>query len=367
MLNYFGILQTKIPLETLKERDAKYRQSGIESYWILKNKDAYHLDDYKGFEDDLEIPYVDSFFSNEPGCENPNQSYFYLPEDVIAVGLDVEKRLLNCNDDKTVSLNEWINSILNGKYQSNLLKIREEYQYYANLRKIAKPILEEVDNSQERIFSLIHELKRQYAIFMNNPPENSRYIKENFNICYNLKKEMTKFFFGRVLSPKLGWKWIKSEYSFPTVHVLHLKTADQLYEIEQLYKESVVFIDRFEKQLSDLTSEIQSNIRAEKRSDVSEKTRNEVLKGIADSAPQITPPSESLPHQPVHARTKFFKEDKKPTEELVKFEANLDLPTNWLTSSDGHRYQIIPGLPVSMILNVAQEFEKKGYGRIIRK
>jgi len=177
----FEVQLTKIPLEILEKRDAKYRKLGFESYWILKNKAKYKLNDECGFEYDQEpLPYVDTYFSNEPGCENPNKFNFFLPKGVVAFDIDVDARLLKYGDDKEISLHQWVLSILTGKCQEKLKKNRKEYEYYCNLRDIAKPILEEVENSHMRIIELIRKLKKKYAIFKNNPFENSRYIQEDF-------------------------------------------------------------------------------------------------------------------------------------------------------------------------------------------
>jgi len=56
----------------------------------------------------------------------------------------------------------------------------------------------------------------------------------------------------------------------------------------------------------------------------------------------------------------------KPLQEFVQFEPKLDLSTNWLEDSEGIHYQVVPGLPGGMVLKAATEFEKKGFGRIIK-
>ena len=365
----FEIQLTRIPLETLKERDAKYRKLGFESYWILKNKASYQLNDSRGFRGDLgELPYVDYYFSNEPGKENPNEYQFFIPKDIIAIDIILERRLLRMDYGKNITLNEWVNSILNGEYQLKLLKICEEYEYLSNLRKIAKPILEEVESSQTRIIELIRELKRQYAIFKNNSFTDSPYIRENFHICYSIKKEMTKYFYGTVRSKKLGWKWLKSEYYSHIEHVLHLKTIDQLFSIEKLSKEAIPLIDKFETQLETLASNIQENKIIEKKTDFKEKIHQSgpSKNHFPIKSRRVFVPN-SITLNPNEAISNSSQDRIKPLQEFVQFEPKLDLSTNWLEDSDGIHYQVVPGLPGGMVLKAATEFEKKGFGRIIKK
>jgi hypothetical protein len=247
------------------------------------------------------------------------------------------------------------------------LKNREEYDSILSLREVAKPILEEVDESHQKIFSLIHELDRQYAIFKENSFDNSVCIKENFSICYEMKKEMTKYFFGTVLSKGLGWKWIRSRYSIHIDQVLQLQSVDQLFEIQRLSHEAIKKIDVFEKQLKNIKNNIQSTRKNELPKVTDQKRNTSPTQRITTPTFQIPPYSSEKNNRSVPKERKSTDISKNPSEEIVKFEVNLDLPTNWLVGPDGHQYQVIPGLPVGLMINVAKEFEKKGYGRIIQK
>jgi len=322
----FEVQLTKIPLTELKERDLKYKRYGIESYWILKNKSKYPLNDYQGFEELSHTHYIDGYYSSGTKYasleESLNKSKYFIPKDVISICINPDTHILVTEDDEEILLSEWINSILDGSYQLYLLKIREEYQYYYNLRQIARPILNEVHDLHCRIFPLIDDLNKQYAIFKNNSIENSHYIKENFRDCYNYKKEMTKFFFGKVLSEKLGWKWLRDDYD--SWKILHLKTSEQLYEIQKLSKDALKIIDKFEMLIKGLSYEIQSNSKT----------------------------TIKTPVTPLSRKT-------------VRFEANSNLTDNWLIASNGMKHQVIPGLSVDMDQQIALEFEKKGFGRIV--
>jgi len=359
----FEVQLTKIPLNTLKDRDIKYKKAGIESYWILKNKSNYHLSDYQGFEEEFDcIPYLNDYFSTEPGCENPNKFRYYIPKDVIALDINLEKRLAVIPDDEVISLRELINIILDGKFQLKLLKTYEQYQFDCDLRVTAKPILEDVYKSHMKIIFSIKELKRQYAIFKNNKLKNYDIIKENFNICYNSKSVTTKLFFGSVLSPKLGWKWLKSQYSTHIQHVLYLQTYEQIFEIQKLLKEVTLIIDQFEKLIQGLAIEINSNLITEKQKEPKEKVhKSEFPLNSKQDIHQKQNISNSL-------TSKHNQESNIAAlpREIVRFEANLDLSDNWLVDSNGMRYQVILGLPVQMTKQVAEEFEKKGFGRIVQ-
>ncbi|MBN1195665.1 MAG: hypothetical protein JXA08_10050 [Methanomicrobiaceae archaeon] len=387
----FEIQLSKIPLGILKERDQKYKQYGLESYWILKNKSKYQLHDNQYFEADLsDIPYIDEYTLTKTKYEVYNKSHFFIPKDVLTIDIDIESRFLNTGIDKKISLSDWINSVLNGKFQSELSKIREDYIYQKNLRKIAQPILTEVYDSHLKLHSHRKDLNRQYAIFKGHSVENFRTIKENFSICYNLRKEINTFFFGKVLSPKVGWKWIKSDYSTYKRQVLLLSNTDQLFEIQKLAKEASEKISEFEKLLSGLTNEIQSNIKnnSQRSSMKVVPTQNIQINFIPEPhevksfIQEPYEPGSFIP-EPYEAKYKSLRTsplliDNKISEieknskfhnpsprEIVKFEANLNLTQNWLEGSDGVKYQVIPGLINMLSKEIAEEFEEQGYGRII--
>lgn len=381
----FEIQLSKITKEILKERDAKYKDYGIEAYWLLKNRSKYQLNDIRHFDESINyIPYIDFYFSTDPESANPNKTEYYIPSDVSAVEIDSDKHLLSTGTREITPLVDWVHSILNGSYQTNLEKIREEFEYFQNLRMVAKPALNEVYKSHRKIINSIRDLKRQYAIFKNYPIDDHYQIKDNIRLLYNTKREMTKFFFGRVLSPKLGWIWIKSDHSSHIEHVLHLKTYEQISEIERLSIEATKKIDIYERLLTGLTQQIQQKIKTESKPEIKEKIpENKIslwgkskLSKIQNVPNQeMLDPSQDEPNPPPKWKLKYLASQKGDNEsnfselfeKVVRFEANCELKDNWLVDSNGIKHQVIPGLPVDMTESVAIEFEKQGYGRIIGK
>lgn len=379
----FEVQLSKISNDILKERDKKYKENGIEAYWLLENRGKYQLNDFGGFGEDLnDIPYVDYYFSSDPEYENPNKAIYYAPKDVLAVEIFPETQLVSTGNRIISPLVDWVHSILDGSYYSNIEKIRKEFVYYQELRIIASPVLKEVNTSHRKIIKSIHDLKRQYAIFKNYPVDDPYQIKDNIRLLYNTKKEMTSFFFGRVLSPKLGWIWIKNDHSSHIEHLLHLKTYEQVYEIERMSLEATKIIDTYERLLIGLTQQIQQKIKTESKPEIKEKIPENKISPSGKSKQSKT---QDLPNHPISnphqdksiprpkwklqylasKKGRAGLEGSESFETMVRFEAKCELIDNWLLSSNGIKYQVIPGLPVDMDESVAIEFEKLGYGRIV--
>jgi len=399
----FEVQLTKIPLEILEDRDIKYRDAGIESYWLLKGKSGYPLSDYRYFDEQIaELCYVDSFWSSDPDAENPNQYKFFIPKGIFGIDINPQTRLLDTGISENISISSWINSVLDGVFQSDLDKISEEYEYLSTVRKVAKTILQDVHSSHERIKTLFNELKRQYAIFKSNSLNDFPQIRDNIHTCYEYKKEINKFFFGQVLSTKLGWKWIQVSYLSYTIHVLHLQSFEQIFEIQKRSKEASEKIDKFESLLKTISADIGSNIKKE----LKQNTQYKEKLRPAPPSPAIMPDIRVTPKQikPKKVESSGKHEDESRLisdeewkrnielaaeknlqwiirknleennpddliefEELITFEVNINLKTNLLESSNGKKHHVVPGLPIRLDARTAQEFEGKGYGYIVKK
>ncbi len=120
----FEIQLSSIAPADLLARDKKYRDEGIESYWLLDN----YLDREKEFEswydslvypgDDRQkerIPYIDrSFFST--GTEN----HLFIAKNIRTVGLRAKKQTLYTTNNPEIPLAVWVREVLKGNYQKYL-------------------------------------------------------------------------------------------------------------------------------------------------------------------------------------------------------------------------------------------------------
>ncbi|HSA38690.1 MAG TPA: competence protein CoiA family protein, partial [Methanoregula sp.] len=127
----FEIQISTISLEELAERDTKYRNAGIEPYWLLDNflgrsKDfASRYDSLLNEEDDrLEetIPFIDrSLF--DTGTEN----HIFIVKGIRSVGLCAKKQTLFTTNNPEISLAVWVREVLKGNYHQYLEETAAAY------------------------------------------------------------------------------------------------------------------------------------------------------------------------------------------------------------------------------------------------
>lgn len=137
-------ISTISPCE-LEDRDKKYRNEGIESYWLLDN----FLERSRDFElwynshlyeedDRLEetIPYIDySIF--DTGSEN----HIFISKSVRSVGLCAKKQTLFTTHNPEISLADWVRQVLNGNYLKYLEETSAACHQKRQLKILAAPEL----------------------------------------------------------------------------------------------------------------------------------------------------------------------------------------------------------------------------------
>jgi hypothetical protein len=141
----FEIQISTISPNDLEERDRKYRNEGIESYWLLDNflersKDFaswYHA--HLNEEDDRLgelIPYIDdSIF--ETGPEN----HIFIAKGILSVGLNANNQMLFTTNNPEIPLAVWVREVLKGNYQNYLEETSAAYHQKRLLKKLAAPLL----------------------------------------------------------------------------------------------------------------------------------------------------------------------------------------------------------------------------------
>ncbi len=141
----FEIQISTISPSVLEERDGKYRNEGIESYWLLDNflersKDFeswYHS--HLNEEDDRRgetIPYIDdSIF--ETGPEN----HIFIAKGIRSVGLNAQNQTLFTTNNKEIPLAVWVREVLKGNYQHYLKETAAAYHQKRRLKNLAAPLL----------------------------------------------------------------------------------------------------------------------------------------------------------------------------------------------------------------------------------
>jgi Competence protein CoiA-like family len=141
----FEIQISTISPADLEDRDTRYRNEGIESYWLLDNflersrdfASWYHAHLHE--EDDrLEetIPYIDrSLF--ETGPEN----HIFIAKGIRSVGLDAQKKTLFTTHNPKIPLADWVREVLRGNYQNYLQDTAAGYHHKRQLKMLAAPAL----------------------------------------------------------------------------------------------------------------------------------------------------------------------------------------------------------------------------------
>lgn len=141
----FEIQISAISPEVLEDREKKYRDEGIESYWLLDNfldrsrvfASWYeaHLSKEDGRPGDS-IPYLDpSFFST--GTEN----HIFIAKGIRSIGLHAEKPALFTTNNPEIPLGDGVREVLKGNYLHYLLESAVICRHKHQLRVQAAPAL----------------------------------------------------------------------------------------------------------------------------------------------------------------------------------------------------------------------------------
>lgn len=137
-------ISTISPME-MAVRDEKYRNAGIESYWLLDNflgraKDFAACSDVVLRGEDgpplAKIPYLDpSLF--ETGPEN----HIFIPKGIRSVGLHAKKQTLFTTNNPAIPVAVWVREVLKGNYQRYLEESAAAIRRNRQLANLAAPDL----------------------------------------------------------------------------------------------------------------------------------------------------------------------------------------------------------------------------------
>ncbi len=141
----FEIQISTISPGELEERDTKYRDAGIESYWLLDNflgrsrdfASQYHA--YLHEDDDRpdeRIPYIDdSFFLTGP------ENHIFITRGIRSAGLHAKKQTLFTTNNPEIPLEVWVKEVLKGNYQRYLDESAAVCHHKRRLKDLAAPVL----------------------------------------------------------------------------------------------------------------------------------------------------------------------------------------------------------------------------------
>jgi len=141
----FEIQISAIPPEELEERETRYRDGGIESYWLLdrflgRSRDFTRWYDTWIHEGDERpgkaVPYLDPSLL-ETGPEN----HIFVPKGIRSIGLDAKNRTLFSTNNPAIPPAVWAREVLNGNYRRYLDETSRDLHRKRRLRNMAAPAL----------------------------------------------------------------------------------------------------------------------------------------------------------------------------------------------------------------------------------
>jgi len=141
----FEIQISTISPNDLEERDKKYRNEGIESYWLLDNFlersrdfESWYYSHLYEEDDRLEetIPYInDSIFDTGP------ENHIFISKGIRSVGLNAKNQTLFTTNNPEIPLAVWVKEVLNENYKKYLEENSATYQQKRQLKILAAPVL----------------------------------------------------------------------------------------------------------------------------------------------------------------------------------------------------------------------------------
>ena len=201
----FEIQISTLSPNVLEERDRKYRNEGIESYWLLDNflersrdfASWYHS--HLNEEDDRlgdTIPYIDySIFDTGP------ENHIFITKGIRSIGLLAKKQTLFTTNNPEIPLAIWIREVLKGNYQKYLEDASAAYHKKLQLKNLAAPELIQFEEFYHKIIrSEMYRKKvdRYYRIFKNDKTlRKEKALQKKFDELYSeidwLNKEYRSF------------------------------------------------------------------------------------------------------------------------------------------------------------------------------
>jgi hypothetical protein len=176
----------------LEERDRKYRNEGIESYWLLDNflerskdfESLYHS--HLNEEDDRlgeTIPYIDdSIFDTGP------ENHIFISKGIRSVGLYAKNQTLFTTNNPEIPLAVWVREVLKGNYQNYLKETAAAYHHKRQLKNLAAPLLIEFRKFYQKIIrdeTYRKKVDYYYRIFKNNKTlQKEKALQKKFDELY---------------------------------------------------------------------------------------------------------------------------------------------------------------------------------------
>lgn len=258
----FEIQISTISPDELEARDTRYRNEGIESYWLLDNflersrdfASWYHAHLHE--EDERHgktIPYIDPSIL-DTGPEN----HIFIATGIRSAGLDAEKQTLFTTHNPQIPLAVWVREVLKGNYQNYLLDTAAAYHHKRRLKNLAAPPLLRL---REFYYTIIRDetcrkkVDHTYRIVKNDPAL-VREFQKKFDEIYS-ELDWLKNEYRTCTSDQSGlFRWKKTPGRDKPQLVFRLESELKVKKLQDRIKTFSQWEESFNRALGSLEREI---------------------------------------------------------------------------------------------------------------
>jgi hypothetical protein len=265
----FEIQISSISPDTLEERDRKYRDEGIESYWLLDNflersrdfASWYHSDLYKDDDRLFEtIPYIDhSLFETGP------QNHIFIAKGIRSVGLDAGNQTLFTTNNPQISLAVWVREVLKGNYQKYLEETAAAYHRKSQLMIMAAPALIQFRDFYQKIIrrkTYKEKVGNYYRIFKTDTLlKNDKALQKKFDTL-NSETDWLENEYRSYSAESYGlFTWKKIPEYDTSIPCFRLESEFKIKKLQECVKRFGQWETSFNSAFSDLEQEFPLNKR----------------------------------------------------------------------------------------------------------
>jgi competence CoiA-like predicted nuclease len=240
----FEIQISKISFHDLEERDRKYRNEGIESYWLLDNFlertrdfESWYRSHLFGEDDRREetIPYIDnSQFDTGP------ENHIFISKGIRSVGLNAQNQTLFTTNNKKIPLAVWVREVLKGNYQNYLKETSEACQHKRQLKNLAAPLLirfRQLYHTIVRDETYRNKVDSYFRIYKNGKTvRKEKALQKKFDELYSEIDWLGKEYHSCIAESYGLFMWKKiPEYDKPRL-VFRLESASKIRKLEECVK-----------------------------------------------------------------------------------------------------------------------------------
>jgi len=265
----FEIQISTISPNVLEERDKKYRNEGIESYWLLDNflertrdfQSWYHS--HLNEEDDrLEetIPYIDnSLFDTGP------ENHIFIAKGIRSVGLHAKIQTLFTTNNPEIPLAVWVGEVLKGNYQNYLKDTSSAYHEKRRLKNLAAPLLIQVREFYQKIIrdeTYRKQVDFCYRIFnANKTLRKEKALQKKFDELYSEIEWLVKEYHSCIAESYGLFMWKKMPERDATKPFFRLESESKIQKL----RECVKMFKQWEESFTGAFSYLEREFPADKR------------------------------------------------------------------------------------------------------